>query len=107
MSAECKYACCDSSSVPTTSFSFNAEYMLDAEGTFYMDNIKPYKRHVPIVELLGSSEEGTQKLVHVSDVVSAPWVMGMWRHTLTKSEFLDHICVNRKMEKFCTTFHTP
>ena len=76
------------------------EYELDAEGTFSMDSTKPYKCHVHIVELLGSSEEGMQKLVQVSDVVSAPWVMGLWRNTLTRSEFLDGVCVDRKMENY-------
>ena len=94
------YSCCDSSLFPTNSFSFLAEYKLDAEGFFSMDMAKPYKRHVHIVE--GLVEDGNSKIVHVSDIVSSKWMMGMWRNTRTRLEFINGVCVNEKMDYYVT-----
>ena len=60
-----------------------------------MDKVTPYKRHLHILEGLGRQKK--EKLVHVSDVVSA-----QWRNTRTRAEFVDGVCVSRKMENYVT-----
>ena len=101
MTSQDSYPCCDNYWFPTTSsFTFLAEYKLDAEGTFSLDKAIPYKRHLHIVEGLGSEKK--EKIVHVSDVVSAQWVLGLWRNTRTRAEFVDGVCVSRKMENYVT-----
>ena len=99
MTFEDNYSCCDNSTFPTTSFSPLTEYKLDAEGTFSMDRTKPYMRHLHIVEGLVGERD---KVVHVSDIMSAQWMLGMWRNTRTRTEFINGICANRKMENYVT-----
>merc|ERR1712142_111852 len=94
-----EFSCCESTWFPTKSFTFLAEYKLDAEGFSLDKTSPPYKRHLHIVEGLVGEDK---KIVQVSDIIRAEWMLGMWRNTRTRAEFLDTICVNSMLENYVT-----
>ena len=78
---------------------FLEEYKLDAEGISSDKTSQPYKRHLHVVEgLIGKNK----KVVHVTDIVTAKWMLGMWRNTRTRAAFLNGVCVWNMLQNYVT-----
>jgi len=70
------FSCCNSTSFPSKNpYDFLEEYKLDTEGFSSDKTSRTYKRHLHVVEgLIGKNK----KIVHVTDIVTAKWMLGMW-----------------------------